>query len=90
MHKTALTCFATAWLTATVLIAASPLILASSPTEAMTASQKTGLPCAACHVGEPPRGRKSRAGALIELTPLGKAYQANGQNLPKDYKKYLE
>ena len=56
----------------------------------MTASQKTGLPCAACHAGEPPRGRKLLAGSQIELTPLGKAYQANGHNLPKDYKKYLK
>ena len=55
---------------------------------AMTASKKTGLPCAACHATDP--GTKRSPSSLIELTPLGKAYQANGHKLPKDYEKYLE
>jgi hypothetical protein len=70
-HQAVLTSFAMARLVAAILIAASSLIMAPGRADAMTASQKTGLPCAACHAANPRHARRS--GALIELTPL---YQA--------------
>jgi hypothetical protein len=59
----------------TTAVGVAVSLLSVGPAAATTKfAQETGQPCAACHV---------RPDGGTELTPFGKAFEANGYKLPK-------